>query len=55
MEEIITKLETLAIDIRFDIDQDWNTDKFGNSIQVMKIESAIALLKSVGENGNITK
>lgn len=53
MNEIIEKLETIASDIRYDISADWNDSKYLDTVQLMKIENAIGLLKSVGENRNM--
>jgi len=53
MKKIIEQLEEIALNIRYDIKQDWNENKFQDAIQVSKIESAIALLTSVGKNNNI--
>ena len=52
MEEIIDKLETIAFDIEFDVRQEWNDNKHFESIQLGKLEMAIALLKSIGDNRN---
>lgn len=55
MKEVIETLESWASDIKYDLTADWNDNKHLESVQLMKLESAIALLKSVGENRNISE
>lgn len=55
MNDILENLERIASDIKYDITAEWNDNKHLESVQLMKIESALALLKSVGENRNISE
>lgn len=53
MKKIIEELQEIADNIKYDIQQDWNDDKLRHTLQLVKIDHAIALLSSVGENNNI--
>lgn len=57
MDEILSKLATIKSDIRCDIFAEWSDsrDKLNWTIQLSKIENAIALLESIGDNPNINK
>lgn len=55
MKEVIETLESWVSDIKYDLTTDWNDNKHLESVQLMKLESAIALLKSIGENRNISE
>lgn len=53
MNEIQSKIQTWIDDINYDLKQDWFDDKITGMIQVIKLQQALDLLKSVGENNNI--
>ena len=53
MEKIIEQLVEWKANIESDILSDWHEEKLKSSLQVLRLEQAISLLKNVGENNNI--
>lgn len=53
MKELLLQLEEWNNNIKFDIVQDWNDNKFQDTLDVTKIEMAICLLKEVRNINNI--
>ena len=53
MKDIQGKIEGWIEDINYDLKQDWCKDKITPMIQLIKLQQALDLLKSVGDNGNI--
>jgi hypothetical protein len=53
METIKKQLQEFIDNINFDLQQDWCEDKITNMLQLLKLQQALDLLKSLGENNNI--
>ncbi len=53
METIKQQLQEFIDNINFDLKQDWCEDKTTNMLQLLKLQQALDLLKSLGENENI--
>jgi hypothetical protein len=52
MKEFIQKLETMRDNIKYDLSQDWNDNKIQDSLDLSKLDIAIALLKEVKNENN---
>ena len=53
MKELLLQLEEWNENIKFDIAQDWNDNKFQDTLDVTKLEMAICLLRDIKNTNNI--
>ena len=53
MEKVVIELETWIANIECDLSRDWCEDKITPMLQLLKLQQARDLLKSVGQNNNI--
>ena len=53
MKELIETLQEWNENIKFDINQSWNENKMQDTLDVTKLEIAIALLKEIKNTNNI--
>jgi len=53
MKDVIIELKKWIADIECDLSRDWYEDKITPMLQLLKLQQARDLLKSVGQNNNI--